>query len=290
MGVLSALILGPCVAAPLAGALLYIGQSRDVVLGGSALFAMALGMGVPLLAVGASAGALMPKAGPWMETVKRAFGTLMLGMAIYLVSPFLPVAVQMLAWAALLIVTAIYLRAIDPLPPAAHGFQKFSKGLGILALLAGLAYLVGALSGGRDVLQPLSGLRLTDSGSASSETPFERIGSVAELDERIRAAAGRTVMLDFYADWCVSCKEMERYTFSDERVRARFREMVLLQADVTANNAQHAALLKRFRLFGPPGIVFFDREGREIQGLRVIGFQAADRFVAVLDQALAFRR
>jgi thiol:disulfide interchange protein DsbD len=290
MGVLSALILGPCVAAPLAGALLYIGQSRDVVLGGSALFAMALGMGVPLLAVGASAGALMPKAGPWMETVKRSFGTVLLGMAIYLVSPFLTVPVQMFLWAALLIVTAIYLRAIDPLPATAHGFQRFSKGIGIIALIAGLVYLVGALSGGRDILQPLSGLRVADSGGASSETPFERVGNVAELDDRIRAAAGRTVMLDFYADWCISCKEMERYTFSDERVRSRFREMVLLQADVTANNAEHAALLRRFRLFGPPGIVFFDRDGREIQGLRVIGFQPADRFVPVLDQALAFRR
>jgi thioredoxin:protein disulfide reductase len=290
MGVLSALILGPCVAAPLAGALLYIGQSRDVVLGGSALFAMALGMGVPLLAVGASAGALMPKAGPWMETVKRGFGTVLLAVAIYLVSPFLTVPVQMFLWAALLIVTAIQLRAIDPLPASAHGFQRFGKGIGIIALIAGLVYLVGAFSGGRDILQPLSGLRVTDSGGASSETPFVRISSVAELDERIRAAAGRTVMLDFYADWCVSCKEMERYTFSDERVRARLREMVLLQADVTANNAEHAALLKRFRLFGPPGIVFFDRDGREIQGLRVIGFQPADRFVPVLDQALAFRR
>jgi thiol:disulfide interchange protein DsbD len=290
MGVLSALILGPCVAAPLAGALLYIGQSRDVILGGSALFAMALGMGVPLLAVGASAGALMPKAGPWMETVRRGFGTLLLGVAIYLVSPFLPVSVQMFLWAVLLIVTAIYLRAIDPLPPAAHGFQRFSKGLGIIALIAGLAYLVGALSGGRDVLQPLSGLRVTDSGSASFETSFERVNSIAELDDRIRNAAGRTVMLDFYADWCVSCKEMERYTFSDERVRARFREMVLLQADVTVNSAENAALLKRFRLFGPPGIIFFDRDGREIAGLRVIGFQAAGRFVAVLDQALGVRR
>ncbi|HEX9684281.1 MAG TPA: protein-disulfide reductase DsbD [Burkholderiales bacterium] len=290
MGVLSALILGPCVAAPLAGALLYIGQSRDVVMGGSALFAMALGMGVPLLAVGASAGALMPKAGPWMETVKRGFGTLLLGMAIYVVSPYLPVSVQMFLWAALLIVTAIYLRAIDPLPAAAHGFQKFSKGLGIIALLAGLAYLVGAFSGGRDILQPLSGLRVTESGSTTFETPFERIKNGAELDRRVQAAAGRTVMLDFYADWCVSCKEMERYTFSDERVRARFREMVLLQADVTANNAEDAALLRRFRLFGPPGIVFFDRTGREIPGLRVIGFQPADRFVAVLDQALTFRQ
>jgi thiol:disulfide interchange protein DsbD len=289
MGVLSALIIGPCVAAPLAGALLYISQSRDVVLGGSALFALALGMGVPLLAIGASAGALLPKAGPWMETMKRFFGTLLLGVAIFLVSPFLPVAVQMFLWGALLIVTAIYLRVIDPLPSGAHGFQRFSKGVGVLALLAGLVYLVGAFSGGRDILQPLSGFRVTERQGEPSTAPFRRVSSPAELDARVRAAAGRVVMLDFYADWCISCKEMERYTFSDERVQARFRGMELLQADVTVNTAEHAALLRRFRLFGPPGIVFFDRDGREIRGLRVIGFQPADRFVAALDQALGFR-
>ena len=290
MGVLSALILGPCVAAPLAGALLYISRSRDVILGGSALFAMALGMGVPLLAVGASAGALLPKAGPWMETVKRFFGTLLLGVAIYLVSPFISISVQMFLWAALLVVTAIYLQAIDPLPANAHGFQKFCKGIGVIALIAGAAYLIGAFSGGRDILQPLSGLRVAAAeGGAPETTPFQRVRNTAELDARIQAAAGRPVMLDFYADWCITCKEMERYTFSDERVKARFRDMVLLQADVTANNAEDAALLKRYRLFGPPGIVFFDRGGREIQGLRVIGFQPADRFVVALDAALNVR-
>ena len=289
MGVLSALIVGPCVAAPLAGALLYISQSRDVVLGGSALFALALGMGVPLLVIGASAGALVPRAGPWMETVKRFFGVLLLGVAIYLVSPFVPVPVQMGAWAALLIFTAIHLRAIDPLPANAHGFLRFSKGLGIIALLAGVAYLIGAFSGSRDILQPLSGLRGAAVNETAGETPFVRVASLAELESRVQTAPGRPVMLDFYADWCVSCKEMERYTFRDEKVRARFGEMMLLQADVTANSPEHAALLKRFRLFGPPGIIFFDRNGREIQGLRVIGFQPADKFAAVLDQALAFR-
>jgi thiol:disulfide interchange protein DsbD len=289
MGVLSALIVGPCVAAPLAGALLYISQSRDVVLGGSALFAMALGMGVPLLAVGASAGALLPKAGPWMGTVKRFFGVLLLGVAIYLVSPFVPVSAQMFLWGALLIATAIFLRVIDPLPSDAHGFHRFAKGIGAVALLAGIAYMIGAFSGSRDLLQPLSGLRAAAAEGAPVETPFKRISNLAELDDRIRAAAGRTVMLDFYADWCVSCKEMERYTFSDERVRAKLREIELLQADVTANTAEHSALLKRFRLFGPPGIVFFDREGREIPGLRVVGFQPAERFAAVLDQAQTAR-
>ncbi len=290
MGVLSALIVGPCVAAPLAGALLYISQSRDVALGGAALFSMALGMGVPLLAVGASAGAVLPKVGPWMESIKRFFGALLLAVAIYMVSPFLPVWVQMLAWAALLITMGIFMRAIDPLPAGAHGFSRFGKALGIIALVAGVAYLVGALAGSRDILRPLSGL--TASGTQSQqahETPFQRVGSLADLDARVRGAAGKPVMLDFYADWCVSCKEMERFTFTDEGVKTRFKEMVLLQADVTANTAEHAALLKRFRLFGPPGIVFFDREGREIQGLRVIGFQNAERFVTALDHAIAFR-
>ena len=291
MGMLSALIVGPCVAAPLAGALLYISQSGDAVLGGSALFAMALGMGVPLLAVGASAGALVPKAGAWMESVKRFFGVLLLAVAIYLVSPVIPMAMQMLAWAALLILTGVYLRAIDPLPQGAHGFARVSKGVGIIALVAGMAYVVGALSGSRDVLQPLSGLRGAVAGApaAGLTVAFQRVGSVAELDAAVAAAQGKTVMLDFYADWCVSCKEMERYTFTDPAVQSRLAGMIKLQADVTAGSADHQALLKRFRLFGPPGIVFFDPAGREIQGLRVIGFQSADKFSTVLDQALGVR-
>lgn len=291
MGILSALIVGPCVAAPLAGALLYISQSGDAVLGGSALFAMALGMGVPLLAVGASAGALLPKAGPWMESVKRFFGVLLLAVAIYMVSPVIPMAAQMLAWSALLILTGVYLRAIDPLPHGARGFARISKGVGILALIAGVAYAIGALSGSRDVLQPLSGLRATAAGtpSQSHAVDFQRVSSVAELDAAIAAAAGKTVMLDFYADWCVSCKEMERYTFTDPAVQSRLAGMTKLQADVTTGSPEHQALLRRFRLFGPPGIVFFDPAGREIQGLRVIGFQSAEKFSAVLDQALGVR-
>ena len=289
MGVLSALIVGPCVAAPLAGALLYISQSRDGVLGGAALFAMGLGMGAPLLAVGASAGALLPKAGPWMETINRFFGVLLIAVAVYLVSPLVPVVVQFLAWATLLIITAIYLHALDPLPPGVHGFRRFSKGIGVIALVAGVVFLIGAFSGARDILQPLSGLRLGESAPESAPVAFQRVSNPAQLESAIQAAVGKPVMLDFYADWCVSCKEMERFTFSNTEVRARMQEMVKLQADVTANTAEHALLLKRFNLFGPPGIIFFDRGGREIQGLRVIGFQSADKFAAVLDQVLAFR-
>ena len=285
MGALSALIVGPCVAAPLAGALLYISQSRDVVLGGSALFAMALGMGTPLLVVGASAGALLPKAGPWMDTVKRFFGVLLLGVAIYLVSPLMPIWVEMLAWAALLTLTGVFLRAIDPLPPNAHGFDRFAKGVGVLALVAGVAFLIGALSGSRDVLQPLSGLR-SAAGPAGEAVTFTRIDSVTDLQSALASSSGKPVMLDFYADWCVACKEMERYTFSDPDVQKRLGDFVKLQADVTANSPQHQALLQRFRLFGPPGIIFFDREGRELQATRVIGFQPAARFAGVLDQVL----
>ncbi len=285
MGVLSALIVGPCVAAPLAGALLAISQAGNVVLGGAALFAMALGMGVPLLVVGASTGALLPKAGPWMETVKRFFGVVLLGVAIYLVSPLLPALVHMLAWAALLIFFAIYVHAIDPLPHDAPGYRRLFKGIGVIALLAGVALLIGALSGSRDVLQPLAGLR-SAAAPAPQAPPFQRVNNLAQLESAIRAAAGKPVLLDFYADWCVTCKEMERFTFANDAVQTRLGEMVKLQADVTENREEHRALLKHFGLFGPPGIVFFDRQGNEIKGLRVIGFQPADRFAATLDLVL----
>ena len=291
MGVLSAIIVGPCVAAPLAGALLYISQSRDGVLGGAALFAMALGMGLPLLAVGASAGALLPRAGPWMDTVKRFFGVLLIAVAIYLVSPLLPLAVQMLAWGALLIVSAVFLRVIDPLPLQAHSLQRFGKGVGVIALLAGAAYLVGAFSGAQDILQPLSGVTARSIAAPTAAEPlFKRVTSGVELDAAIKAAAntGKPVLLDFYADWCVSCKEMERFTFADPQVQQRLAGMVKVQVDVTANSAEHQALLKRFRLFGPPGIIFFDKNGKEINGLRVIGFQSAEKFVSVLDEVLKF--
>jgi thiol:disulfide interchange protein DsbD len=285
MGVLSAAIVSPCVAAPLAGALIYISQSRDVVLGGTALFAMSIGMGVPLVAVGVTEGALLPRSGHWMKSVKKFFGFLMLGVAIWIVAPVIPVVMQMLLWAALLIVGAMYLRALDPLPHDASDFTRFWKGVGVISLLAGIALALGAFSGHRDILQPLAGFRAAPAGGLEA-TPvgFERVRSVAELDARLKTVS-RPVMLDFYADWCVSCKEMERFTFSDARVREKMSGMVLLQVDVTANNEDDKALLKRFSLFGPPGIIFFDRQGREIDGLRVIGYQPADRFLESLARA-----
>jgi thiol:disulfide interchange protein DsbD len=272
MGALSALIVGPCVAAPLAGALLYISQTRDVVVGGSALFAMAVGMSIPLLAIGLSAGALLPRAGAWMETVKRFFGVLMLAVALWMVAPVLPGWLQMAGWAALGSGYGAWL--IIP-----RGARWRSKLAGTLFMLLGAVELAGLASGGRDPLAPLAHL-----GSDHHVTRFERVRSTAELDAALAQAKaqGKPAMLDFYADWCVSCKEMEKLTFTDSRVRQQFEGMVLLQADVTANNADDRALLKRFRLFGPPGIIFFGKDGVEATQGRVIGYQDADRFLQAL--------
>lgn len=290
MGALSALIVGPCVAAPLAGALLYISQTGDVVLGGSALFAMAWGMGVPLLIVGASSGALLPKAGPWMDGVKRLFGMLLLATAWWMLIPVVPTWVQMTGWAFLAVVAAVMLRAFDALPEGAGSARMFGKGVGLLLALAAAAWLIGAASGGRDVLQPLSHLAARADAPAgvaanSGEVHFTRVRNNAELDALL-AQSRQPVMLDFYADWCVSCREMERFTFTDPGVAQRMAGMLLVQADVTANNADDRALLKRFRLFGPPGIMFFEPGGKELPDARVVGFQDAKRFTESLDKVL----
>ena len=286
MGALSAVIVGPCVAAPLAGALLYISQTHNMVLGGSALFSLALGMGAPLLLVGVSAGALLPKAGGWMEAVKSFFGVLLLGMAIWLISPVISSAVHMLLWSALLIVSAIYLRAIDPLPHPVKGFAKFWKGVGVVALIIGVALLIGVLSGNRDMLQPLSGLRSEAKAAGAGALKFERVSNVAELESRVKQANGKIVMLDFFADWCVSCKEFERFTFGDANVQAKLRNAVLLQVDVTANSEEDKSLLKKFGLFGPPGIIFFDKNGKELSNARVVGYEPPEKFIKSLDAVI----
>ncbi|WP_232411083.1 protein-disulfide reductase DsbD [Methylophilus sp. 5] len=280
MGAISALIISPCVAAPLAGALLYISQTHDVTLGAVALFSLSLGMGVPLLLIGASAGTLLPKAGEWMNAVRRLFGVLMLGVAIWIVNPLLPVAAQLLLWAALCIVPAIYLRAIDPLPATAGTVQRLYKGFAVILLLYGIALLVGAWSGARSPLRPLQTL-VADESARVQPLAFERVHSVQALEQRLKAAHGQPVMLDFYADWCVSCKEYEQFVFSDPAVRAQLQGVLLLQADVTDNRAEDAALLKQFALFGPPGIVFFNAQGQALQPV-IKGYQDADRFARTL--------
>lgn len=272
MGAISALIVGPCVAAPLAGALVYISQTKNVVVGGTALFSLAIGMGVPLLLVGISAGSLLPRAGVWMEQIKRFFGVLMLAMAIWMVSPVLPPVVQMSAWAILLLGYGIYQLAF-------YQGKLFSKLVAILCVLAGGTQLLGVVTGGRDALAPIAHLI-----GKVQHVKFQRIKSSAELDAVLAQSKDKIAMLDFYADWCVSCKEMEKLTFVEPRVKAQLDQILLLQVDVTANNADDKALLKRFGLFGPPGIIFFGADGKEIPETRVIGYQNADKFLNSLQK------
>ena len=291
MGALSAVIVGPCVAPPLAAALAFIAQTGNTTLGGVALFVLALGMGVPLLLVGLSAGALLPKAGGWMNAVKYFFGVLMLAIAVYLISPIIPAWVNMLLWALLLVGSAIYLHALDPLPAHASGWTRLWKGFGVVLLIGGLAIILGMLAGSRDLLQPLDVFKGGSGGTAMAAEQkgltFDKVKNVAELDTRLAAAKadGRPVMLDFYADWCVSCKEMERFTFSDPKVQARLQNVVLLKADVTANTEADKALLKRFNLFGPPGLIFWNSAGAQ-SDFKVIGFEKTDKFLASVDSAL----
>jgi len=272
MGAISALIVGPCVAAPLAGALVYISQTKNVVVGGTALFSLAMGMGVPLLMVGISAGSLLPRAGVWMEQIKRFFGVLMLAMAIWMVSPVLPPVIQMSAWAILLIGYGVH-------PLVFYKGKIFSKMIAILCVIGGGVQLLGLATGGRDALAPIAHL----TGNVQ-HVQFQRVKSSAELDTILAQSNGKIVMLDFYADWCVSCKEMEKLTFVEPRVKAQLDQILLLQVDVTANNADDKVLLKRFGLFGPPGIIFFGTDGKEISNTRVIGYQNADKFLNSLQK------
>jgi thiol:disulfide interchange protein DsbD len=283
MGGLSALIVSPCVAAPLAGALVYISQTRDVALGGTALFALAAGMSVPLLLVGASSGALLPRAGGWMDEVKRFFGILLLGVALWTVQSVLPAPLVLALWGALAIAAAVMLVSHHHGHRAGWTRSLWRRVLAAVLAVCGLMQLLGAASGGSNPLQPLSHLRA--GGSAAEHGPtFATVRNVAELDAALRTA-NRPVMLDFYADWCVSCKEMERFTFVDPAVQKKMAGALLLKADVTANNADDRALLKRFNLFGPPGTIFFDPQGREIAGARIAGFQDAPRFLQTLQSA-----
>ena len=288
MGLLSALIVGPCVAPPLAGALIYIGQSGDATLGGIGLFAMAMGMGVPLLLIGTSAGKLLPRAGSWMDTVKAVFGVGMLAVAIIMLERIVPPAVAMVLWGALLIISAIYMGALQQLSIEASGWQRLWRGVGVVFLAYGVLMLVGAAAGGKDTVQPLRGVLPgggggSSAGALTAELHFKRIKTIADLEREVAAASrtGKPVMLDFYADWCVTCKEMERYTFSDPTVIKALEGFVLLQADVTADDADDRALLQgHFAMPGPPSIMFYDRTGQEQRPFRLVGFMAANDFVA----------
>jgi thiol:disulfide interchange protein DsbD len=291
MGFLSALIVGPCVAPPLAGAIIYIGQAGDPLLGGLALFALSLGMGAPLIVIGTSAGKLLPRAGSWMDAVKAVFGVALLGVAIVLLERIIPPDIAMLLWGVLFIVSAIYMGALRHLEIEASGWQKLWKGLGVVFLVYGALMLVGAAAGGKDTLQPLRGIAFAGGGSgqAHNELAFTRIKSLDDLQREITTASaqGQSVMLDFYADWCVSCKEMEKYTFSDPSVIEALANTHLLQADVTANDEVDRALLQgHFGLPGPPAIIFYGSDGVERKNFRVVGFVPADEFTSHVQRAI----
>jgi len=289
MGFLSALIVGPCVTAPLVGALIYIAETGDAVLGGMALFSLSMGMGAPLLLIGASAGKFLPRAGAWMDAVKAVFGVLLLGLAIWLLERVAPAAATMALWAALIIVSAIYMGAMETLAAGSSGWKKLWKGLGVLLLIYGIIILLGLASGNRNVYQPLKGLAgMSGSTTQIEHLSFKQIKGVDGLNTELEKAkaAGKKVMLDFYADWCVSCKEMEVFTFSDPAVQKALEGVVLLQADVTPNDEKDTELYKHFGIIGPPSIMFFGTDGSEHRNYRVVGFMPAEKFSQHVTRAL----
>jgi thioredoxin:protein disulfide reductase len=289
MGALSSLIVTACVAPPLVATLTVIGQAGDMFRGGIALFALSLGMGAPLLAVGASAGKLLPKAGPWMVAIKNAFGFMMLGLAIWMLSRILPGTVTLALWGVLIFMAGVHLGGLTTLTPGAAASLRLGKGFGLLGVIYGAILILGSLAGGSSLRQPLAGITVGGQPVVTEARglDFRRVKTVADLDAALTMAAGqgKPAMLDFYADWCVSCIEMEHYTFTDPTVKEALADMVLLQADVTANDPQDQALLKRFGVFGPPTIIFFGSDGTERDGFEVVGFMEAQEFAAHVRRA-----
>lgn len=274
MGVLSALIVGPCVAAPLAGALMYIGQTQDALLGGFSLFFMALGMGVPLIVVGVLGASFLPKTGIWMISIKKIFGVVLLALALWIIQPVVKIQILMFLWSMLLIITAVYFKALDSLSNDANNFQRFLKGIGILLFLIGVIFLIGAFSGAKDFEKPLNNL-IAKNETLKNKYFFKKIKTNDDLNKELKNSE-KPILLDFYADWCVVCKEMERFTLSDDRVFNVLKNYNLLKIDVTNNTQEDKKILKRFQLFGPPAILFFEN-GKEKN--RVVGFKNADDFL-----------
>ena len=288
MGLLSAVIVGPCVAAPMFGVLLFISQTGDPYFGGLALFALSLGMGAPLIAIGTSAGKLLPKAGVWMDAVKAVFGVSLLAVAIWMIRSIVPEQVVLLLTAVLLIISAVYMGALDALKAEATGWTRFWKGSGLVIFIYGITLILGATAGSTSIISPLKGI-VSGGASHSTEThlEFKTIKGMDGLNQALAdaKAQNKTVMLDFYADWCISCKEMESFTFTDATVQKNLENTVLLKADVTANDEQDKALYKHFKIIGPPAIMFYNKQGEELKPYRVVGFMPADKFSAHVKQA-----
>lgn len=274
MGFLSALIVGPCVAPPLAGALVYIGQTGDAILGGAALFVMSLGMGAPLLLIGLGAGKYMPKPGGWMESVTKIFGIVMLAVAIWMLDRVLDPTIIMYLWALLLIGTAVYLKIFEHI---------LAKVLTIVVLIYGVLVFVGAVSGATNVLKPLDKFTSGFSVSQAEVLPVAYVKNNAEIDAAVKASS-KPVMLDFYADWCISCKELEEITFKDPRVIEKLKGFSLLKADVTENNADDKAMQKRFGVVGPPALIFWDKDNNEIKASQIVGYKDADDFLEIINR------
>jgi len=281
MGFLSALIVGPCVAPPLAGALVYIGQTGDALLGGAALFVLSLGMGVPLLLIGIGAGKFMPRPGGWMMQVSKVFGVVMLGIAIWMLSRIISEQISMLLWSFLLLGSAVFMGALEPLKDRAYRYAALVKSIAVIFFIYGLFLFYGAMSGATNPLNPFEGTQTkagTQNATKVTQLHFKKIHSIDELQQALADAKGKKVMLDFYADWCISCKELEHTTFKDAGVIDALKNYTLLQADVTKNSEDEKALTKMFGLYGPPGIIFF-KNGKELEGKKLIGFKDTKTFL-----------
>ena len=288
MGFLSALIVGPCVAPPLAAALIVIGASGSALLGGAALFALSIGMGVPLILFGVSAGKLVPKAGPWMDAIKAVFGIGLLALAIWMLERIVQGPVILLLWGVLAITSGVYLGALERIPQDASGWQRLWKSLGLVLLLLGAIEVIGAASGGDNWMKPLKNIRAGGQATAVEHVVFEKIKSLDDLQGAVTLAnqAGKPAMLDFYADWCVECVRMERNTFGEPEIQALFGKVQPLQADVTENDETDQALMAKYGIIGPPAILFFDRHGNELPGQRLVGFFEAEEFAGHLQRVL----
>lgn len=280
MGFLSALIVGPCVAAPLAGALIYIGQTGDAVIGGLALFSMSIGMGLPLIVVGVSAGKFMPKPGHWMVMVNATFGVMMLGVAIWMLERVLDIYIIMFLWSALGICFSLYLGAFTK---EAHFFKR---GVAIIIFIYSTTLLVGTLGGSTSMLKPLEFLTTpsdTTESKTDEHTKFTKVTSIEELDKLLAKNIGKKIILDFYADWCVACKELEEITFSDENIKEKMNEFVLIQADVTKNQQNQKDLSSKYGVFGPPAMIFFNENGEVMKSKSIVGFIKPSEFLKHLN-------
>lgn len=286
MGFLSALIVGPCVAAPLAGALIYIGQTGDALLGGVALFSLSIGMGLPLIAIGTSAGKFMPKPGVWMDNIKSIFGVMLIGISIWMISRILDENISMMLWGALAVFVAVNIGALEPIRGRCIRCQRANKkALGIIILLYGMSLLLGGMAGAKNPLHPLNPFLPSQAPAVAStqqHKKFERITSVEELDAILAESKGKKVLVDFYADWCTACKELEEKTFSDESVKTAMDNYVLVQVNLTANDEAAHAISTRFGIFGPPAILFFDENGTRQKDADIVGFKEPQKFIKLL--------